>query len=173
MVCNEQDGWLYFAPPKTGTTTLRHYLTQPPFHGRLLTNAMNSPHDVAIPERKDGWRICYSTRHPFTRCLSLWQFFNVEGTAAQVTFGDWLRDAEEGRLSKLFAGSVSQWVAHLPAAVPLRLETLAEDLYRFFRCPLPAIPQLNASRHERLPHLDYLPRIESLYADDLARWYAW
>lgn len=174
MVVNEQAGWLYFEPPKTGSTTLRNYLTRPPFNGRLLTNAMNGPHEVEIPERNGGWRCCYSTRHPFTRSLSLWKFFNVEGSAAEITFGQWLRNVEEGRLSKLFAASVSQWVSHLPmTATVLRLETLTEDLYRFFRCVLPPIPHYNTSRHERLPHLDYLPRIEALYADDLARWYAW
>jgi hypothetical protein len=96
ILCDAQK-LLYLAPPKTGTSTVVRLLLRPPNNGRRY-DPTATYHKTGWDEQFQDWFIFMTTRHPYTRAFSFWQFVCREiqiGCALDVhgkhkRFGHWL-----------------------------------------------------------------------------------
>lgn len=72
LIC-ESHHVVYLAPPKTGTVTIVEALEQAPFFG-VRQDHRHAHHNTVWEERFQPWFIFMTTRHPYTRAVSFWQF---------------------------------------------------------------------------------------------------
>jgi hypothetical protein len=63
----------YLAPPKTGTASVVRVLQAPPFHGSYQ-DQHDSYHNTVWESRFQDWFLFLTTRHPYTRAVSYWQY---------------------------------------------------------------------------------------------------
>ena len=59
-------------PPKTASTSLHTFLSQPPFCPQRWTPAIGDQHSAAIPEDGRDYLAVTCWRHPLDREISLW-----------------------------------------------------------------------------------------------------
>ena len=64
---------IYLAPPKTGTGAIVRTLTPRPYQG-VPQDRSYSYHNTVWEDRFQDWFIFITTRHPYTRAVSYWQF---------------------------------------------------------------------------------------------------
>ena len=64
---------IYLAPPKTGSASVVQWLQAPPFLG-YPQDQLDSYHNTVWNERFRDWYIFLTTRHPYTRAVSYWQY---------------------------------------------------------------------------------------------------
>lgn len=72
IVCHQQ-GLVYLAPPKTGSTSIRRVLMEEPFNGILLGG--HAHHGFEWSEQIRDYFFFITVRHPYTRVYSLWRYF--------------------------------------------------------------------------------------------------
>jgi hypothetical protein len=72
IVCEEQK-LLYLCPPKTGTVSVLEVLTAEPFRG-VYGDTVSNHHNTVWDDKFQDWFIFITTRHPYTRAVSLWRY---------------------------------------------------------------------------------------------------
>lgn len=72
IICNTQR-IIYLAPPKTGTGSIVGVLKQRPYRG-VFQDYTQGYHNTIWEERFRDWFIFITTRHPYTRAVSYWQW---------------------------------------------------------------------------------------------------
>jgi hypothetical protein len=72
LIC-EKDQILYLAPPKTGSVTVIETLERSPYCG-VRQDQVHAHHNTVWEARFYDWFIFMTTRHPYTRAASFWQF---------------------------------------------------------------------------------------------------
>lgn len=72
MIISHRWKFVYVAAPKTGSTALHAWLSQPAFCETRWSPAMRNQHDTAIPATCRGYHVFTVVRNPFDRLVSLW-----------------------------------------------------------------------------------------------------
>jgi len=183
MVIHHGQRWIYIGPPKTGSTTLHHFLTSRAIGG-LHSGAQ---HDNQLPPGCELYWIIMTVRHPQTRLLSFYYHRLFE-------LRDHLKVLPRRRVKELegmysFRQFVTEWidgvlrdvhgdagfynnlcVDYEPSGVPicwLRQEFLAADLARTGIAAVVDLPCLNYTTHDKWDV--YAPQIDDIWPHVLSR----
>lgn len=153
IVCDRYQ-FIYVGPPKTASTSLHHWLSQPGLCPVRWTPEGQDQHTTVIPPGKDHYQILVSIRHPMERLVSLWKQFTSPSSVSKVPgcYACSLSQfvvAQPG-LSDFFRLGQADYVARLPRVDHwLRVTRLTEDLAGFpwRRAATEPIPRRNRTRH--------------------------
>ena len=72
MIVSRKRRFVYISPPRTASTTLHRWLSQPALCEVRWTADRNDQHDMKIPATAAGYFSFASIRHPCARAVSLW-----------------------------------------------------------------------------------------------------
>jgi len=72
MIVSHRWRFVYIGPPKTASTALHRWLSQPAFCARRWTPDRRDQHSIQIPKEARGYVVFASVRNPFDRAVSLW-----------------------------------------------------------------------------------------------------
>ncbi len=171
MIVNEEEKWVYVAPPKTGSTTLHRELVRAPWNGRRLDPV--EQHEMMVPDSWQNFLILATVRCPYCRAVSLYWHYLRDIRALRCK-ADGIEDRDDWNkyplphdeypferfLEMVIAGSLEEfephdfpfflfplrgWLAQLSRVdVTLHLENLNEE---FNRLPFVGDRQANFGKH--------------------------
>jgi len=88
--------FVYVAPPRTASTTLHRWLSQPPLCETRWSGDPAGQHNSKIPASASGFFTFASVRHPYARAVSLWAHSQAAPGRSQgvptIDFGQFVRD---------------------------------------------------------------------------------
>lgn len=82
MIVNHIQRWVYFGPPKTGSTTMHAELTKSRFSGVYVTPGVQ--HDTRLPPGTEEYFKFATVRDPYSRAASLYWHFLTEYRAMEA-----------------------------------------------------------------------------------------
>lgn len=158
MIVSYHRSFVYIGPPKTASTTLHKWLTQPALRVRRWCEDDGDQHRSDMPENAKAFFTFASVRNPFDRAVSLWAMSQDEGQRTSFRmpkmefheFVKWMARGQRPKFSPQWFYSVSQSSAigdcRLDAIVRFEdLETVKElPPIAAVKDPLDPIPQLRA-----------------------------
>jgi hypothetical protein len=159
MIASTRFNYVYPCPPKTGTLSFRT-LFQEHYAGQVIAGY----HQVVIPGERDGALVFISTRHPYTRLWSWyqWELYQLRidrpGRWKQYenridTFFDFLKilidrrgkEPEKKTSAQLYLTQYDYYVQS-GASMYLRLENAIEDLAKI---PFVTMEKAKTLKHRR------------------------
>ena len=153
IVCDRYQ-FIYVGLPKTASTSLHHWLSQPGLCPVRWSSEKQDQHSTVIPVGKETYQILVSVRHPMERFVSLWKQFTSPSSVAKVP-GCFVCDLYEFLLSQplltdFFRFGQMEWVSRLPRVDGwLRCDTLEQDLARmpWYTVSTEVLPRRNKTKH--------------------------
>ena len=93
MIVSRKRRFIYIGPPKTATTTLHHWLSQPALCESRWDPKGQDQHRTDLPDGCEDYLIVVSIRNPLDRAVSLWRHsqspmsLRAEGNPTNVVWG--------------------------------------------------------------------------------------
>jgi hypothetical protein len=134
MIISHRWRFVYVGPPKTASTTLHHWLSQPTLCDQRWTPDRQDQHSVVIPAEVRDYFTFASIRDPLDRAVSLWA--HSQSPASLAGGGVWPMSFEEFVLefqpqaSWFYRLSQAELLAPVRLDGVVRVERLEEDLRR-------------------------------------------
>lgn len=130
MIVSHLRQFLYFGPPKTATTSLHRWLSQPLFCRRRWTPAQGDQHAARVLAGCEEYFRFASIRHPLDREVSLWahsqsRASREQGTPA-LTFCEFV--AWQPTASWFYRTGQAEILRGVRLDAVVRFDRLAEDL---------------------------------------------
>ncbi len=147
--------FVYLGPPKTASTSLHQWLSQPRLCDTRWNPARGDQHSAEVPIEAAGFFTFASVRNPYSRVVSLWRHHLADGSQGtppvqQMSFAAfiaWLPDAP-----RFYGASQCQFIggARLDAVVKIERieEVFALPPFARLRHELPALPYVNRTWHD-------------------------
>jgi len=166
MIISHRCRFVYLSPPKTASTSLHHWLSQPSFRvQRWKPRKQHDQHSVDIPEDCRGYFTFASVRHPLDRNVSLWS--HSQSNTSLRHDNSWPMDFEEFLLvyqpkaSWFYQRSQVELLTPVRLDAVVRFDRLEEDLFSLPPIaaviksgkPLEPLPILNSTKHARWQEL--------------------
>jgi len=153
--------FVYVGPPKTASTTLHHWLSQPAFCDERWTPEHQDQHSVVIPPEVQEYFTFASIRDPLDRAVSLWRHSQsptslAAGEAWPMSFEEFVLEFQP-HASWFYRLSQAEMLASVRLDAVVRVERLEEDLLRLPPIAkavgagevLESVPWLNPTRCRR------------------------
>jgi len=134
MIISHRWRFVYVGPPKTASTTLHHWLSQPAFCDERWTPDRQDQHSVVIPPEVQDYFTFASVRDPLDRVISLWA--HSQSPASLAGGWVWPMNFEEFVLefqpqaSWFYRLSQAELLAPVRLDAVVRFERLEQDLFR-------------------------------------------
>lgn len=134
MIISHRHRFVYLGPPKTASTTLHHWLSQPAFCDHRWEPLPDSQHSSVLPTGVEHYFKFASIRDPFDRCVSLWRHSQsrtslAAGDAPEMTFSQFVFDWQDSA-SYFYRCSQRQLLGSVQLDAIVRFEHLEQDLFR-------------------------------------------
>jgi len=147
--------FVYIGPPKTASTALHRWLSQPAFCPKRWEPDRQDQHSIQIPKEAQGYFIFASTRSPLDRAVSLWAHSQTQPSLMAddcypMSFEEFVLEYQP-RASWFYRMSQSALLAPVRLDGIVRFDRLEEDLPRL--PPIAAALRAGASL-EPLPRLN-------------------
>jgi len=185
MLVNHAHQFAYTGPPKTATTSLHQWLSQPSLSVRRFDPEMGDQHATSVPPL-EGYFHFASVRNPFDRAVSLWRHSQVSGPWEDPPvprmdfpqFVQWIARAGRGRW--FYSRGQAEHLAGVRWDALVRVEHLSVDLSQRVTPIrrllvvgeyLEALPRLNTTEHRDWPEYyseDTAQAILEFWGDDFA-----
>lgn len=180
MIVSHKLRFVYIGPPKTASTTLHWWLSQPALCDSRWESDWDHQHDTSIPpEARDYFRLA-SIREPLDRAVSMWQHKRADCDRLSVRplefaeFMAWLPVSDW-----FYSKRQSDYLRGLWPDAIVRFDRLESDLLSLpFIASIPRqnlepIPKLNPTQHAASDSY-YTPWLrqaaEGYFAEDLDLW---
>jgi hypothetical protein len=166
--------FVYVGPPKTASTTLHYWLSQPALCDERWKPERQDQHSVVIPPEVEDYFTFASIRDPLDRAVSLWA--HSQGAASLAAGEAWPMGFEEFVLefqpnaSWFYRLSQAELLAPVRLDGVVRFERLEEDLFRL--PPIAAavgagevlerVPWLNCTGHRRWREVGVVSAAEAI-----------
>jgi len=158
MIINHDHRFVYIGLPKTASTTMHRWLTQPALSPAPWTPEGQDQHAFAIPPGASGYFVFATVRNPYDRAVSLWRHSQMSGRKRGCpelptfsAFLNWLSaegPAPPGR-EVFYTMRLSDRIP--PTATALPIERLSSvcllSPFRTLDDQLAPLPRLNRTRH--------------------------
>ncbi len=132
MIISHRWRFVYIGPPKTASTALHRWLSQPAFCPERWTPKQQDQHSIDIPLEANDYFTFASVRNPMDRAVSLWAHSQSQSSLMADNY--WPMSFEEFVLEYqpsadwFYSISQSELLAPLRLDALVRFERLAEDL---------------------------------------------
>jgi len=158
--------FVYVGPPKTASTTLHHWLSQPAFCDQRWTPERRDQHSVVIPPEVQHYFTFASVRDPLDRAVSLWAHSQSPASLAggwvwPMSFEEFVLEFQP-HASWFYRLSQAELLAPVRLDGVVRFERLEVDLLRL--PPIAAavgagevvegMPSLNSTKRQRWCRLE-------------------
>jgi|LSQX01.2.fsa_nt_gb hypothetical protein len=159
MVISHRYQFIYFAPKKTGSTSLTHVLCKEFEAETYGKGSADGRHDMVWPSEWRRYTTFATVRNPFTRFLSMYNFYGQDED---------LRSFIQTNGCRL---SIAEELASLRIDFVIRLETLVRDFHRLpFVGRIYSIPRWTISRKAKTELDDYaICFVRDRYHDDFVQ----
>ncbi len=147
--------FVYLGPPKTASTSLHHWLSEPPLCETRWDSARGGQHDSAIPSDATAFFTFASVRNPYSRAVSLWRHSVKDGQHAKppiplMSFEEFI--AWMPTAPRFYRASQSEIIAGAKLDAVVKIERI-EDVIELppiapLRHQLPALPHLNRTGYD-------------------------
>jgi hypothetical protein len=146
----------YVGPPKTASTSLHEWLSQPLLCERLWNPKQGDQHESQVPPEARGFFTFASIRNPYSRAVSLWCHGLASGEMdrppiPRFEFPEFVERLPDA--AKFYGASQTEWLSGIQLDAVLRIERIEEilDLPPFspLKNALEPIPRLNFTEHEQ------------------------
>jgi hypothetical protein len=153
LIISKRHRFVYLAPPKTASTTLHRWLSQPAFCDERWTG--NFQHDTAIPDWARDYFTFASVREPVARAVSLWAHSQApaarECGIPQMTFRQFVLEYQP-KATWFYRAGLCELLAGVRLDAVVRVEYLTVDLFRLppvvtSGAILEPLPRMNALQH--------------------------
>lgn len=169
MVISHKHRFIYFAPMKTGSSTialaLQHWLEAKPLG---FPGACAPTHDIYMPREYADYYTFVTVRNPYTRFISAYNYFSREGESMRGWIDrHFIRPITEELFFKPLPTNVD--AVRIKIDTFLRLETLSEDFHKLpFAEPHIHIGCLNPARVKKTFELTEkdIKWMKNLYKND-------
>jgi len=134
MIISHRWRFVYVGPPKTASTTLHHWLSQPAFCDQRWTPERQDQHSVVIPPEVQDYFTFASIRDPLDRAVSLWAHSQsptslAAGEVWPMGFEEFVLEFQP-RASWFYRLSQAELLASVRLDGVIRFERLEKDLFR-------------------------------------------
>lgn len=159
MIVSHRWRFVYIGPPKTASTALHRWLSQPAFCPKRWTADRQDQHSIVIPKEARGYFVFASIRNPFDRAVSLWAHSQTQPSLQAddcypMSFDEFVLEYQP-RASWFYRVSQSELLAPVRLDAVVRFDRLEEDLHRLppiaaaveGGTPLEPLPRLNETSH--------------------------
>lgn len=177
MIVSRKCRFVYVAPPRTGSTSLHTWLSQPALCDVPWDREANQ-HDCDVPADAREYFTFASVRHPVARALSLWRYFLCDPAAPKLRFDQFVTDLAS--LHPFYSRRQVDWLRGVRLDAVLRAEQLTRvytlpPIFRRLTLCTQALPYLNRSPQPQDPP-ELTPAIRAAlaeyFADDFDAFYA-
>lgn len=132
MIVSHAFGFVLVTPPKTASTSLHRFLSQPPFCASPWTSEKSDQHSADIPKGCADYLVITTWRHPLDREVSLWGHSQSQASRERdhirpMTFAEFVHDFQPTAWP-LYSWSQKRWRGGAEADVVLRFDSLYKDL---------------------------------------------
>lgn len=132
MIVSHVYRFVLVTPPKTASTSLHAFLSQPPFRRRPWEPAIGDQHSAAIPDNCTDYLTVTCWRHPLDREVSLWAHSQSEASRATdhtepMTFAEFVHDFQP-TAKPFYSWSQARWLGSIRIDAVLRFGHLGRDL---------------------------------------------
>jgi len=151
--------FVYIGPPKTASTALHHWLSQPAFCAERWTPDRRDQHSIQIPKAAEDYFTFASVRNPFDRAVSLWAHSQSQPSLLAddcypMSFEEFVLE-HQLRAGWFYSMSQSEFLAPVRLDGLVCFDRLEEDLHRLPPIaaalgagdPLEPLHRLNETRH--------------------------
>lgn len=158
MIISHARKFVYYGPPKTASTSLHYWLSQPTLCTEKWNPKKQDQHNTDISVDACDYFAFASVRHPLDRCVSLWSHSQSDASVRSgvpiMSFEEFIRDYQEFAI-KFYKDSQSEILRYVRVDGYVRFEQLKDDLFSMspilsLRCRniwLEDLPHMNKTNH--------------------------
>jgi hypothetical protein len=179
VIVSHKYKFIVLLPPKTASTSLHHFLSQPAFCEKRWDTSLKDQHAAMIPEGCEDYTTVTCWRNPLDRNISLWRHSQTQiafqnDDSYPMDFDRFVKVYQPRAKLKFYRKSQAFWMNGIHFDVTWDFGDLRRDLMSFGpvvdakkSCELEPLQRMNQTEHD-LWDTYYTPELEDIVNERFA-----